>query len=746
MEFEILAQIFPLTSEMSNGLLAAAAASATPAIAAAITNGTMMTNLSSYPPGFKLKKVLKDLARVAITTAGVRHKERRYFIRDELEALNHVLTTIPGLTGPKLPQVIAAASFAKNEIVNHFRIEGLLTLKAIRKDARKYFEPKEYGGPDVIVLLFELRRLVDHVNKHRAVVVDYYSEYLTGLDTKALKTLCTKCGSLLEGLQDKFTSILEDLDILAKQVDKKRDFLPDSSQALLRHGRDASAKDIEPETISLTSFRRAWNVLTAVLYSKNMIAVMRHAPTIQELTLRIQGAYERSLYIDDIDGIFGRHMEPFDVYWFRDVLASRFHDAINNSTFISSKASSLLMLLPSVKHNLSNNVEDRFIQSSAVIFMDERCNDLGNQAVSLVKALWTNLQALENQITPLEASRRIEKAVAQKANNVTRKELARTSDGGFDAMPGTESEAWAKQSIEKLADICLILSNITSLSRHVNIIQIFDREYNLPVLLRQRIVAYVEDQLINLFSSTSDAALNGVIVGPDVLHARLKSLLHAAQIALDGLNSHISTSFRTILFKECCDLSFPPPGVPTTVSGVSGSGAGVSSSGKAEYWGTFLWKVSDWFMNLCEHVTGRTAGNEVIWAPYVQAFIRSSIPTLIPSSTGGGFISGMTSFFQQNSNATSTLSPTAQSLVTFLSRTELAHICELIGVQGVRVLDQQIINAVLEKVHYASLLPIIRIIPMDIGRCVEGNTVCLSARSSRDTDGLIVGTRHLRYH
>jgi hypothetical protein len=121
MEFEILAQIFPLSSEMSNGLLVAATASATPAIAAAITNGTMMTNLSSYPSGFKLKKILKDAARVAITTAGSRFKERRYFIRDELEALNHVIATIPGLTGPRLPQIIAAATFARNEIVHHFR-------------------------------------------------------------------------------------------------------------------------------------------------------------------------------------------------------------------------------------------------------------------------------------------------------------------------------------------------------------------------------------------------------------------------------------------------------------------------------------------------------------------------------------------------------------------------------------------------------------------------------------------------
>lgn len=219
-EFEVLSLVFPIQD--SNFLSqAATVASSTLSGSKAVSSNASSGIQSSpatftYPSGFKLKKILKELSRLAVSTSALRFRERRSFILGEITSLNLILDTLPGLVGPKLPVILAAASFAKVEMLNYFRIGALLDIKAVRKDCRSYFDANDYEDEDAVLLLSELRKLINHVNTNRDVIYNYYAEYLIHIDMKALRSISAKCIGIIESSKVSLDAITADIDKLSR--------------------------------------------------------------------------------------------------------------------------------------------------------------------------------------------------------------------------------------------------------------------------------------------------------------------------------------------------------------------------------------------------------------------------------------------------------------------------------------------------------------------------------------------------
>lgn len=85
------------------------------------TASQTVVQLPEFPTTFKLKRVLKEISRFAISTVGKLQYERRLLIIDEIKSINQVLSQVPGLIGPRLPQVVAMIAYGKSEVFHHIR-------------------------------------------------------------------------------------------------------------------------------------------------------------------------------------------------------------------------------------------------------------------------------------------------------------------------------------------------------------------------------------------------------------------------------------------------------------------------------------------------------------------------------------------------------------------------------------------------------------------------------------------------
>ncbi|CAM9864578.1 unnamed protein product, partial [Choristocarpus tenellus] len=59
----------------------------------------------ALPEDMRLKKYVKQLSRDAATQCGLRHRERRAYLREELRNILALVRASPGMLGPKLPMV-----------------------------------------------------------------------------------------------------------------------------------------------------------------------------------------------------------------------------------------------------------------------------------------------------------------------------------------------------------------------------------------------------------------------------------------------------------------------------------------------------------------------------------------------------------------------------------------------------------------------------------------------------------------
>ena len=178
------------------------------------------------PKGLKLKTTLKASARHAVKGTPDLHTYRRSVLNTQLHKCLVTLRASPGLVAPKLPLLQALASLARDEIHSYYRHLGKI---AIRRDCKSLYRYEEYISTltnseisDVGLLLANLVRLTNLIREFRVIIVNYYSEYLSGAYLKTLIPVINQVASFFPLVQRTVRPLVEDLLQGTSLIDLKR--------------------------------------------------------------------------------------------------------------------------------------------------------------------------------------------------------------------------------------------------------------------------------------------------------------------------------------------------------------------------------------------------------------------------------------------------------------------------------------------------------------------------------------------
>jgi hypothetical protein len=606
------------------------------------------------PKKYNLNRLLKDVARTSVKTCAGRGRLRRAFINAEMTSLMSLIRVKPGLIAPKCNLLLAVSAFAKAEIMEYIRQGG--KRGNVRKDVRKYYNNDDYNDENIVKLvnnLGELNRFLEF--NWDDIVKRYYMEYLTKNDLTSIQPLCKLSSlSMGENFALFFDSFLNDL----KELNA------------------ASFESGHLICVNLEPIRMNWlRVLSLISTPKNH-SIRKSNDEFEVLSQRMNQIYERSLYLDSFDYIIHNHCDLYELIFFQSTINDSFLmclESVCNKDEEGKETESLCeysLCYLSIARNFILNLhpdcpsEEILLGRDAVTFTNTIIQNITNTAVKKFEQLWSDYKLLNNQILPIEAAKQLGRMVAiRRAGGI----------GQPDPPPGAESEAWASASIQNL------VNNKTSLSKLMTVIHkygqftVFNRLYNIEKYVSDMIIALFEEKLHSLFIGAynyDDASIDIHADMEDELHLERPSFaigclitgIYAISDCLGLVRSDIPFIIRNILYKDIIDANAPPPGesIPIDLEPTAA---------------TLIWKISSSFISLIDRIADPSLG--MVWVPPQGSY--NTVPVALFNSKGN---IGVPHPIDQ------TLNPN-----------DLTQLCLLIGPQGVKVIDSQIIQYISYKIE-----------------------------------------------
>jgi hypothetical protein len=575
------------------------------------------------PKGLKIKNVLKDVAKVAATSIGAIHQARRSFVHAEVANLNHIFTAVPGLLGPKFPMVIAAASLAKAEIMHYFRHLG----QEPRRDVKKHFNADQMKARNISVLINDLNMLTSLVEENTGIIQLYYTEYLAKCDYNNISNL----------FQHYIHHFTDDRNPHIRRLCQS---IPEDLQAV----------DIESMDVlhNFSAFRLNWERLSTYIALSNTIFKSNESNSVYK---RMNDAYERSHYVDNLNYVVKKHFVLYELWWFQTYTMEAYHEALNHTL----NPLCFFSILRVIELNIHADCPEEIhrLSDSASKYFDMLIAKLGKHIETTIKALWDFYFVLETKTKPIDAARRYEKAQQlkqQKSRTVSGTTNA-ASGNEHEQYPGVESEDWNKKSIGKLILIKRNIMNIFGDLRYVGKFRVFDREYDIEAAARQHLYMYFENRITEIIlGSTTDIERPTIVLSNAIVGIRVM------QVAFDYINSDTQHLLRTVLYQNFCDTSLPPPGASLAVS--------------AKPSPQLIGKIGEWFVRLVAQASSTESGH--MWVPYTNEFAYHK---------------------------------SASSVVEmYIKRDEMKALCTYIGPQGVRAINAMLLAIVSEKVGLSIII------------------------------------------
>jgi hypothetical protein len=296
--------------------------------------------------------------------------------------------------------------------------------------------------------------------------------------------------------------------------------------------------------------------------------------------------------------------------------------------------------------------------------------DLGSFLVTLVKFLWDNMNALHAQCHPIEAGKRIERMVQAKNRGGSAAAAAVASQ---EVMPGAESEVWAKKQIEKFVLIQQHLSWLVTGAMEKGSFTVHNLQYNPAQYVQEHILTYFSSRLHGLFPAPGDHQQAQRF--SQSLH-RLTCGCVSVQYVLRLLNADIGAAVQDLFYNEFQEGSLvPPPGIPVPLYIQLDSEKLIS-------------KIAMWFVELTQKIAHTSSG--LVWVPCQKRFVNATH-------------SGVNSDYQVD---------------VFLNHDELVQLVTMVGVQGVRAIESQLLTLVGDQVQDL-LLPFLARLPLlFVGDCI----------------------------
>jgi hypothetical protein len=379
---------------------------------------------------------------------------------------------------------------------------------------------------------------------------------------------------------------------------------------------------------------------------------------------RMRAVVERTTFIDSLPDLIREYAEPFECWFFRVPYFSAFASAVQftGNYLYPYQSLTYFRSLQYIHYNFHTDAafERYLFMGISQRFTDSMIEHLSAQVLKQVQHLWDYMQKLESQIIPLEAAARVERLQA------TRKKDASAPP---ESLPGFESEGGENRKV--ISKFVSGRSNLTQLLgalQQFGMFSVYNREYNLVVLVRNAISSYLDQKMHGLFMS--NPGRDEVTYRPSLAVTKFVTLCRAIQTSLSMLGSNFQVALRSLLFSECVDLTMPPPGSAIPI-------------GIAEHTGSLVWRLATWFSSVAQHIA--TPGSGIVWSANRRMFVF--LPSAMSSSGGD----------KSHHHAPNGISISANALTNFLSPEDLRQLCSIVGPQGIRVIDSLLLENVSNK-------------------------------------------------
>jgi len=561
------------------------------------------------PKGFKLKNVMKDLYKEAMLNSGIIHKERRSYLRGELANLGALLTSVPGLLAPKFPMIITALSMARAEIEWYFLH---MSIAAGAKRTYKHVTAEHYEDSQIVILIGLVYDLIGTIRRNPRTVQQYYAEYLKQTDRTILQPLVQETHGQVQSFGAGVAQIFAEMTGLL----------------------DAIRVD-DPESASMEGFRLNWD-RAVTLFTAQRSTILRSDGFVA-MNRRMHAAYQRSLYLDSLQGLVLRYAELWNIWWYQDEVHETFRRSLTDAEASAKHAASFLFVPGAAMANVHPDCPDEqpLLGEECGRIAEQLMTELSQAAESLVKPLWDHFQGLDYQIAPIEAAMRVERAQQHKQKG--REQAA-------EPLPGYESHAWARDTIARLIAYQRNLANLLAGVNRVPVVLVFNRELHPPEHVKHRIASFFKAKLASIAFS------DGQLERPSAFQYNLTHGCRAIQFALSKLDTDLQLFLREILYAELVDTTMPPPGSPVSPDLLQQD--------------TVIHKIASWFVNAVQMICQEGSG--IVWVESKRCFSR---------------ISNRTAFAAES----------------FFELSELRCLTDIIGPQGVRVIDAALLKLACSK-------------------------------------------------
>ncbi|GMH69038.1 hypothetical protein TL16_g05065 [Triparma laevis f. inornata] len=530
----------------------------------------------ALPKGVNLKKIFKDLSKDATTLAGLKHRERRSYLRGEMSTLVQLFNQLPGLLAPKFPMVMTALKMAKTEILWHFRHVDQPTVKS----RMKHYTSDDYEDPHLSILLGLHDSLLQLVYRNGKIVQNYYIEYMKGAHLTVLNESLTA----LEGQKAAFSlGVQEILGSIEPTI---------------------SALSVNESSFDLEGFRLDWYRATANLCAFGSNALKIDA--VKNLISRMIRVVEHSRYVDALRGTLESRCELHEVWWFKDSFLEEYNNCLNNpasSLYATSFVRCLRVMAERNAHAFCPEEQQPIGQEAAMI-ADNMLEKLADRVGNLITPLTAIVQKHEEQVSAQEAARRIERQQAAKAQ--------RRGLKSSETVPGSESQL-SSAGREGLRDMITLERNIARLLWGVGEaeeVAVFDRILRPKEYVRAQLISHFVDFTKSMFDDSRDA---GVVVPPSEALKRLQYCTAAMQKCSSHLDIEFSSLLRESLFEQSCENDV------YDVSKVLKAISGVEDAGDRN-----VHKVVKMYINLIE----QSGNSECLYSMATDSFIRNPDPAI----------------------------------------------------------------------------------------------------------------------
>lgn len=270
----------------------------------------MFSNSKSKTVPFnKFKKLPKEQLQEAYSKGPLKHRERRIYLRQELNSLVKLFSDQPALLGPKFQLILCAFELTKEELFWYFRHIKASAPKGVKKGNEDDFKDNRIS--ELIYLLDQLLFLVQtnrngNQKKKKTIITllnsftnfllflkvikEYYAEYLRTTHYKHLTNICnstnyfTSVGGPSHPISKITTTIIEEIKVANMNSDFK----------ILR-----------------LNYLRAESILSSVQSPAPLVKIR---DAIERLTL----IYQHTRFVDDLDSLIDSYASLKSLYFFKE--------------------------------------------------------------------------------------------------------------------------------------------------------------------------------------------------------------------------------------------------------------------------------------------------------------------------------------------------------------------------------------------------------------------------------------------